>query len=81
MATRDPKQPVIIDLEDDDSVALVPWEYIVDKFTQILSPISASIGAINTDIGRITEIIHDLNAGGGGGDVSETSTNTIQNSN
>ena len=36
MATRDPRLPIIIDLEDNDSVTLVPWEYIADKFDKIL---------------------------------------------
>lgn len=42
MATRDRSKPVVIDLEDDDSVALIPWEYVLSKMdvviTQTLMP-------------------------------------------
>ena len=67
MATRDPKQPVVIDLEDDDSVALVPWEYIADKFDKILSPVLTSVEIINDEIDTMTACIKALNDGGGGG--------------
>lgn len=50
---RDPKQPVVFDLPDNDSVALIPWEYVVDKFETILSGIIDDISLINKDLKRI----------------------------
>lgn len=56
MAARDPKLPVIIDLENEDSVALIPWEYVVDKMDQILgSRVIPDIGAINNDLKRMRD--------------------------
>lgn len=37
MATRDRSKPVVIDLEDDDSVALIPWEYVLKKMDVVIS--------------------------------------------
>ena len=36
MAARDPREPVLFDLEDGDSVSLIPWEFVVDKMDQVL---------------------------------------------
>lgn len=56
MAARDKKLPVIIDLEDDDSVALIPWEYIVDKMDKILGNyIIPDLAEINKDLNEINE--------------------------
>ena len=33
---RDEKTPVTFILPDNDSVALIPWAYVVDKFNSIL---------------------------------------------
>lgn len=37
MATRDRSKPVVIDLEDDDSVALIPWEYVLKKMDVVIN--------------------------------------------
>ena len=50
---RDAKQPVTFDLTDNDQVALVPWEFIVDKFDTILSGVISNLGSIERDLGRI----------------------------
>lgn len=50
---RDPKQPVVFDLPDNDSVALIPWAYVVDKFETILSGVIDDISLINKDLKRI----------------------------
>lgn len=56
MAARDPKLPVIIDLENEDSVALIPWEYVVDKMDQVLGArVIPDIGAINNDLKRMRD--------------------------
>lgn len=59
MATRDPKQPVVIDLEDDDSVALIPWPYVADKFNTILDPILTDMELINADLETCAQKIHE----------------------
>lgn len=58
MAARDPKKPVIIDLEDDDSVSLIPWEFVVDKCEGIVGDgITPNIQNINIDLARINNRI------------------------
>ena len=58
MAARDPKKPVIIDLEDDDSVSLIPWEFVVDKCDGIVGGgITPNIQNINIDLARINNRI------------------------
>ena len=59
MATRDPKQPVLFDLENGDSVALIPWQYVVSKFNDILNPINSDLEEINKDLNRCAEKIHE----------------------
>jgi hypothetical protein len=46
MAARDPKIPVTFDLPDDDYVALITWEFVVDKCETILGGIIDSISLI-----------------------------------
>ena len=54
MAARDPKLPVIIDLEDDDSVSLIPWEFVVDKCDAMIGGnMTPNLANINTDLARI----------------------------
>jgi hypothetical protein len=50
---RDAKQPVVFDLPDNDSVALVPWAYVVAKFEVILEGIINNEASINSDLERI----------------------------
>ncbi len=50
---RDPKQPVVFDFPDNDSVALVPWAYIVSKFETILDGVINNVSSINEDLERI----------------------------
>lgn len=72
MAARDPKQPVHIDLEDDDSVELIPWEYVVDKCDKIIGQkISPDIRQINIDLGRMRDVLKRWVEEQGGGDNNE----------
>ena len=58
MAARDPKLPVVIDLEEDDSVSLIPWEFVVDKCDGIVGGgITPNIQNINIDLARINNRI------------------------
>ena len=50
---RDPKKPVTFNLTDNDSVSLIPWAYVVDKFETILTDVIDNLSAMDTDIGRI----------------------------
>ena len=51
--TRDEKTPVTFILPDNDSVALIPWAYVVDKFNSILKEPLDNIEIINKDLERI----------------------------
>ena len=54
MAVRDPKKPVHIDLENDDSVDLIPWEFVIDKLnTYVGAQIIPKLRSINSDLTRI----------------------------
>ena len=58
---RDAKQPLVFDLPDNDSVALIPWAYVVDKFEMILDGVISNMGSINSDLERIeTRVDHWL---------------------
>ena len=50
---RDEKTPVTFILPDNDSVALIPWVYVVDKFNSILKEPLDNIEIINKDLERI----------------------------
>lgn len=50
---RDEKTPVTFILPDNDSVALIPWAYVVDKFNSILKEPLDNIELINKDLQRI----------------------------
>lgn len=50
---RDPKTPVTFVLPDNDSVALIPWAYVVAKFDEILKSPLDDIELINKDLERI----------------------------
>ena len=50
---RDEKTPVTFILPDNDSVALIPWAYVVDKFNGILKEPLDNIEIINKDLERI----------------------------
>lgn len=63
---RDPKQPVVFDLPDDDSVALIPWAYVVAKFEVILDGVINNEESINADLKRIeARVDHWLEEQGG----------------
>ena len=59
MAARDPRQPVLFDLENGDSVSLVPWQYIVSKFEDILAPINSDLEEINKVLTRCANKIEE----------------------
>ena len=50
---RDEKTPVTFILPDNDSVALIPWAYVVDKFNSILKEPLDNIELITKDLERI----------------------------
>lgn len=50
---RDKKTPLTFDLPDNDSVALIPWEYVVYKFEEILGGVLDDMTLINRDLRRI----------------------------
>lgn len=50
---RDEKTPVTFVLPDNDTVALIPWAYVVDKFNTILKEPLDNIELINNDLERI----------------------------
>ena len=50
---RDEKTPVTFILPDNDSVALIPWAYVVDKFNTILQSPNDNMELINKDLERI----------------------------
>lgn len=50
---RDEKTPVVFELPDNDSVALIPWAYVADKFDSILKEPLDNIELINKDLNRI----------------------------
>ena len=53
LMARDPKTPVTFVLPDNDSVALIPWAYVVAKFDEILKAPLDDIELINKDLERI----------------------------
>ncbi len=50
---RDPKTPVTFMLPDNDTVAVIPWAYVVDKFNTILKSPNDNMELINKDLERI----------------------------
>lgn len=50
---RDPKTPVTFVLPDNDTVAVIPWAYVVDKFNTILQSPNDNMELINKDLERI----------------------------
>ena len=53
---RDPKTPVTFQLPD-DKVSVITWEFVVDKFEQILEEPLKNLELINQDLNRIDEKI------------------------
>lgn len=56
---RNPKDPMVFDLPDNDSVSLITWDFVVDKFESILAPICQNIAVINTDLQRINDRVDE----------------------
>lgn len=50
---RDPNEPVKFAFPDGDSVALIPWGFVVDKLTPFINSLVPEIQATNADIQRI----------------------------
>lgn len=50
---RDPKTPVTFMLPDNDTIAVIPWAYVVDKFNTILQSPNDNMELINKDLERI----------------------------
>lgn len=50
---RDPKTPVTFMLPDNDVVSLIPWEFVVAKFDEILQGPLDDMELINNDLERI----------------------------
>ena len=71
LAKRDQKMPVIFDLPDNDTVALITWEFVVDKCETILGGIIDNISLMNADLTRIDTKLLDWipdDSGTDGGD-------------
>jgi hypothetical protein len=44
-------------LPDDDEVALVPWEYIIDRLTEDLTPLVQELSTTNTALKTIDDTL------------------------
>lgn len=47
---RDPKKPLTFQLPDNDNVALVTWDYIINKLTEDLTETIDVVEEINKDL-------------------------------
>lgn len=54
---RDKKLPMTFNLPDGDVVALITWEYVLDKMEANLGPVISQLGNINGYLNRIDQRI------------------------
>lgn len=52
---RDNTQPMVFELPDGDTVALITWDYIMKKLDEELTPIVESMSKINSYLERIDD--------------------------
>ena len=57
MVITDRNRPMRFKLPDDDEVALVPWEYIIDRLTEDLTPIAQELSTTNTALKSIDDTL------------------------
>ena len=57
MVITDRNRPMRFKLPDDDEVALVPWEYIIDRLTEDLTPLVQELSTTNTALKIIDDTL------------------------
>ena len=57
MIITDRNRPMRFKLPDDDEVALVPWEYIIDRLTEDLTPLVQELSTTNTALKSIDDTL------------------------
>jgi len=57
MVITDRNRPMRFKLPDDDEVALVPWEYIIDRLTEDLTPLVQELSTTNTALKTIDDTL------------------------
>jgi hypothetical protein len=57
--TNDSNRPVTFNLPDNDKVALIPWQYVLDRLTEDLKPTIMEIQSINTHLNQISTKLND----------------------
>ncbi len=57
MVITDRNRPMRFKLPDNDDVALVPWEYIIDRLTEDLTPLVQEISTTNTALKTIDDTL------------------------
>lgn len=57
MVITDRNRPMRFKLPDDDEVALVPWEYIIDRLTEDLTPLVQELSTTNTALKSIDDTL------------------------
>jgi hypothetical protein len=56
--TNDSNRPVTFKLPDDE-VALIPWQYVLDRLTEDLQPTITEMQSINTHLNQISTKLND----------------------
>lgn len=52
---RDNTQPMVFELPDGDTVALITWDYVMKKLDEELTPVVESMSKINSYLERIDD--------------------------
>jgi hypothetical protein len=56
---NDSNRPVTFKLLDDDEVALIPWQYVLDRLTEDLQPTITEMQSINAHLNQISTKLND----------------------
>jgi hypothetical protein len=57
MVITDRNRPMRFKLPDKDDVSLVPWEYIIDRLTEDLTPFTQELLTMNTALKSIDDTL------------------------
>lgn len=57
MVITDRNRPMRFKLPDGDEVTLVPWEYIIDRLTEDLTPLVQELSTTNTALKSIDDTL------------------------
>jgi hypothetical protein len=57
--TNDSNRPVTFNLPDNDEVALIPWQYVLDRLTEDLQPTITEMQSINVHLNQISTKLND----------------------